>query len=151
MAFADYGMPEVAEDEPPDIDALSEYCLDDRLWVAVDSKDTPIGYLMADLVDGCAHIEQVSVSPDHAGHRIGQALIEALALWATARKLPALTLTTFAEVPWNAPYYEKIGFQPIPEDNQSPGIRQIRDRERRLGLDRWPRLCMRRDIGYGGD
>ena len=149
-AFADHGMPEVAEDEPPDIDTLSNYCLGGRLWVAVDSSDLPVGYLIAELVDGCAHIEQVSVHPHHAGQRIGEALIETLTRWAAARGLPALTLRTFKDVPWNAPYYERIGFLPVPEADESPGLRTIRNNERRLGLDRWPRQCMRRHITDAG-
>ena len=40
------------------------------------------------------------------------ALIEHVAGWARAHGSPALTLTTFTEVPWNAPYYERLGFRP---------------------------------------
>ncbi len=28
----------------------------------------------------------------------------------------------------------------------TPGLRAIRQREAEIGLDRWPRVCMRRDI-----
>jgi hypothetical protein len=68
--------------------------------------------------------------------------------WVTAAPdgHPALTLTTFTEVPWNAPYYERCGFRRLPEAELTPGLREIRRREAAHGLDRWPRTCMRRDL-----
>ncbi|EST37103.1 hypothetical protein N566_14850, partial [Streptomycetaceae bacterium MP113-05] len=60
--------------------------------------------------------------------------------------LPALTLTTFADVPWNAPYYERCGFRPLAVHQETPGLRRRRAHEAAAGLDRWPRLCMRRDL-----
>lgn len=59
---------------------------------------------------------------------------------------PALTLTTFAEVPWNAPYYRRCGFRVVGGNELTPGLRAIRAREDTHGLDRWPRVCMRRDL-----
>lgn len=94
-------------------------------------------------MDGALHIEQVSVHPGHARRGIGRALIEHLAAGTDA---PALTLTTFTEVPWNAPYYARCGFRPLAAGEVTPGLREIRRREAEHGLDRWPRLCMRREL-----
>lgn len=60
--------------------------------------------------------------------------------------LRGLTLTTFAEVPWNAPYYARCGFRVLDDSELSPGMRTIRDREIAHGLHRWPRVYMRRDL-----
>ena len=30
--------------------------------------------------------------------------------------LPCLTLTTFRDVPWNAPWYSRLGFEPAPDE-----------------------------------
>jgi hypothetical protein len=38
-------------------------------------------------------------------------LLDRAAADAAAKGLRALTLTTFAEVPWNAPYYARCGFR----------------------------------------
>jgi hypothetical protein len=59
------GLPEVADDEPASVETLARYAEDGRSWVAVDHMDLPIGYVLVDVVDGCAHIEQVSVLPNH--------------------------------------------------------------------------------------
>lgn len=145
-AFADIGMQTIAEDEPPSITELAGYSNDGRLWVATDSTDRPVAYALVDLIDDCAHIEQVSVDPEHAGQRLGQALIDAVSSWAATRKLKGLTLTTFAEVPWNAPYYHRLGFEILSETQLTPGLQSIRQGEREHGLDRWPRVCMKRSI-----
>ena len=144
--FAEYGMSSIADDDPISIDLLADYCRDERLWVCVDTMDHPIAYIIVDIVDECGHIEQVSVHPTQSGRRIGHALIETVAEWASHRKLQALTLTTFSEIPWNAPYYERLGFEIVPHAEQSPGLRRIRNLEREHGLDRWPRVCMKRKI-----
>jgi GNAT superfamily N-acetyltransferase len=146
LAFRDIGMAEIADDELPSLEELDEYRRAGRAWVAVDGADRPVAYLIADRVDGNLHVEQVSVDPAHAHQGIGRALIEHLAGLARAEGVRALTLTTFTDVPWNAPYYERCGFRRLAEDELTPGLRALREREAEHGLDRWPRTCMRRDL-----
>ncbi|MEU5161864.1 GNAT family N-acetyltransferase [Streptomyces sp. NPDC020875] len=144
--FRALGMAEIADDEPPAADLLERYRAGGRAWVAVGADDRPLAYLIHDTVDGAAHVEQVSVHPDAAGRRLGSALIDHLGGRAAADGLAALTLTTFAEVPWNAPYYTRIGFRVLAESEITEGLREIRRAEKEHGLDRWPRVCMRRDL-----
>ena len=114
-AFADVGLPEVAADDPGSVAWLARFADAGRAWVAVDADDRPVAYLLTTVLDGATHIEQVSVDPDHARHGIGAALIEHAAARAREEGHDALTLTTFRAVPWNAPYYERLGFA-ITED-----------------------------------
>ncbi|MFD9728647.1 GNAT family N-acetyltransferase [Streptomyces sp. NPDC059072] len=147
LCFRDIGMPEIADDEPLPLGELAGYLAAGLAWVAVDHEDAPpVAYLIADRVDGALHVEQVSVHPDHARRAIGRALLEHLADHALLERVPALTLTTFAAVPWNAPYYERCGFRRLDDDALTPGLREIRAREAEHGLDRWPRVCMRRTL-----
>jgi GNAT superfamily N-acetyltransferase len=145
-AFREVGMPEVADDEPFSEEELRRYQEDGRAWVAVDEADRPVAYLVAEPVDGNLHVEQVSVHPDHARRGIGRELLDHLAQVARAEGAPALTLTTFTEVPWNAPYYVRCGFHPMTDGMLGPQLRAIRAREAAQGLDRWPRICMRRPL-----
>jgi hypothetical protein len=55
-------------------------------------------------------------------------------------------LTTFAEVPWNAPYYLRCGFEIVPESLLTPGLHEIRRAEAAQGLVVWPRVCMSRAL-----
>jgi hypothetical protein len=58
--------------------------------------------------------------------------------------LKAVTLTTFANVPWNAPYYERCGFARMSADDLTPGLLKIRREEAEVGFAALPRVCMRR-------
>jgi ribosomal protein S18 acetylase RimI-like enzyme len=145
--FRDLGMAAVADDEPPSLDVLEEYRRAGRAWVAADGAERPVAYLVAEPVDGALHIEQISVHPDFAHRRIGRTLLSYADERAREEGLSGLTLTTFTAVPWNAPYYERLGFRVLEEAELTPGLRKIRAHEAGLGLDRWPRVCMRRDQG----
>lgn len=144
-AFRSLGMDSVADDEPLPTRHLGDYQQAGRAWVAEDAGQV-VGYLLLDLVAEAAHIEQVSVEPSHARRRIGSQLIEAAADWARHHGLRAMTLTSFALVPWNAPHYTRLGFVVLPDADQSPELREIRRVEAARGLDAWPRVAMRRQL-----
>ncbi|MCB5908172.1 GNAT family N-acetyltransferase [Streptomyces pinistramenti] len=139
--FRDLGMASVADDEPPSLAQFAASLAAGRLLVACEDGP-PLAFLMWEPVDGATHIEQVSVAPRSARRGIGRALIDRAERDGGAA---ALTLTTFLEVPWNAPYYARIGFRLLDEAELTPGLRAIRAQEAALGLDRWPRGCMRRE------
>ena len=143
--FRPLGMGLVADDDPPSPDDLRPFVDHGRAWVA-EHRGELAAYLLADVVDGAAHVEQVTVHPRHAHQRLGAALIEHLALWAQQHRLPALTLTTYRNVAWNGPYYLTLGFRWLDDHEITPDLRALRHHEIDRGLDRWPRGCMRRDL-----
>ena len=87
-----------------------------------------------------------SRSSHYAQRGLGAALLDHAATGAQRHGLAALTLTTFTDVPWNAPYYERLGFRHLCDIELTPGLRAVRAREAKRGLDAWPRTTMRRDI-----
>lgn len=144
--FRDVGMADIAADEPPSAASLAAYAAAGRSWVAEDPTHGIVGYLLVDVVDGNAHIEQVSVRPDQQGGGVGRALIDHAAAWAAGHELPALTLTTFEHVAWNAPLYQHLGFRVLAEDELGAELRALRDVEAAHGLDPATRVCMRRAV-----
>ncbi|MBT3152193.1 GNAT family N-acetyltransferase [Streptomyces sp. CHD11] len=150
--FRDIGMPDIADDEPPATRTLERHRRAGRCWVAAEGPDDrPVGYLIAEPVDSALHVEQVSVHPDAARRGLGRALLARAGRHAREEGLAALTLTTFADVPWNAPYYARLGFRTLAETELTPGLRAIRAEEAAHGLDRWPRVCMRAGIPLTGE
>jgi len=143
--FAEVGLADVAAQEPESIEGLTEYASDGRAWVVVE-QDVPVAYAVVDLVDGLAHLEQLSVRPDRGRHGLGAALLEHVCSWAAQQRIDAVTLTTFADVPWNAPFYAKHGFRVIGDAEIGPELRNLRAHEAALGLDPASRVCMRRDL-----
>ena len=144
-AFADHGMPEIAADDPGSPEELETYRAAGRAWVAAGGEG-PIAYLVAAEVDGCLHVEQVSVDPAHAGRGIGAALIDTVAGAARGDGRPALTLTTFRDIPWNAPYYARLGFAELPEAEWGPQLRALVARERTHIPGDHPRVAMIRRL-----
>jgi GNAT superfamily N-acetyltransferase len=147
--FAEVGMPEIAADDPLPVDDLDRFRRAGLAWVAVDGRDAPVAYLIAEPVDGGLHVEQVSVHPRCSRRGIGRALLERAATHAVGGGCSRLTLTTFEGVPWNAPYYRRCGFRVMDEDELTPGLRAIREREAAHGLDRWPRVVMVEELPAG--
>jgi GNAT superfamily N-acetyltransferase len=102
-----------------------------------------VGFVCIVLVDGHAHVDQVSVLPDHGRRGIGRALLEGAIGWAASSDHHELTLTTFRDVPFNAPFYRTLGFVEVTD--LAPGLAAIRAHELEVGLDRFgPRVAMRR-------
>ncbi|MFE0025627.1 GNAT family N-acetyltransferase [Amycolatopsis sp. NPDC059021] len=144
--FRELGMTAIAEDEPPSIEELAAFQRAGRAWVCTDEHDRPVAYVLAEVVDGFAHIEQVSVRPSHAHRGLGRSLIDVVDAWAAEQGLAGLTLTTYATVPWNAPYYQRLNFEIVADAELSDGLRTIRRHEAARGLDAWPRVAMRRAL-----
>ncbi|WP_225668819.1 GNAT family N-acetyltransferase [Arthrobacter sp. AET 35A] len=103
-----------------------------------------VGFARLEEVDSAAHLEQLAVLPQHSGQGIGRALVEASKAWARGRGYPMMSLSTFADVPFNAPFYATCGFEPVRE--LSPGLAGIRRHETEVGLDRIGRRVVMRAV-----
>ena len=120
--FRAAGMDHVADAPAPEPDAYRPALENGRLLVAVDERDAAIGFIRLEILDGDPHVEQVSVHPDHAGHGIGASLLAAADQLARARGHRRMTLTTFRDVPWNGPYYTRLGWSALREADLPPEL-----------------------------
>ena len=143
--FLDVGLPKVAADEPFSLDQLAEYLDAGRVWIAVEG-DSIAGYALVDVVDGAAHLEQLSVDPECGRRGHGAALLTHVVEWAYEHDHRAVTLTTFEHVPWNAPYYARHGFEVVDEREFGPELRRLLAVEAANGLDPDKRVVMRRRV-----
>lgn len=81
--------------------------------VVLVAGDPPVGLCRIDKVGEGAHLEQLSVHPDHGGKGIGRSLLRAGIEWAEAHGYDELTLATYRDVPWNGPFYASEGFSEV--------------------------------------
>lgn len=96
-----------------------------------------VGFTQVLEIDGHAHLEQLSVLPAYGRRGIGRRLLSAALSETGDRGYSRITLRTYAEVPWNAPFYASCGFlMSLPE---TPFLRQLVETESRLGLDAYGR------------
>lgn len=107
------------------------------LLLEENADSSPVGFVHVLDADGTAHLEQLSVLPEHGRRGHGRRLVEAALEEARRRGYSRMTLRTYAEIPWNAPFYASCGFkESIPE---SGFHRQLVETETELGLDRYGR------------
>jgi GNAT superfamily N-acetyltransferase len=137
----------LVDDEPLSLDFVVEQFQSGRVWVAVDGRDITIGYAIAQEVDQAAYLRQIDVHPAHGRRGIGRALVECVCVWARSQNYHRILLSTFFDIGWNAPFYAKLGFQILPEVEQSSGLQQIRLKEAEAGLPIDRRVIMYRDLG----
>lgn len=146
--FAAIGLERIAQGRPTDATEYRAAIAARRLWVVEQGEGGVVGLAIADRLDGEGYLAEISVHPDHAGHRLAARMIAAVEAWAAGQGCRRLYLTTFRAVPWNRPYYERLGFAMVEEAAVGPDLRAVRAKERARGVDgHGPRVCMVREIG----
>jgi GNAT superfamily N-acetyltransferase len=113
------------------------------LWIAEAAPGDLVGFALAERVDGGLHLEELDVLPAYGRRGIGARLVRAVCDWARAQEATAVTLCTFRDVPWNAPFYQRLGFRILAEDELTPGLAAKVLEEERRGLPRELRVVMR--------
>jgi len=118
----------------------------EHVWVVVDSDDQPVSFAIVHLHEAVAHLHELDVHPQHARQGLGRQLIETVADWARERGASALTFTTFQDIPWNGPYYTRLGFRTLTPEEISPALQRVRLEEEKNGLPKANRICMQLDL-----
>jgi GNAT superfamily N-acetyltransferase len=116
---------------------------DSRIWVALTGSRVPVGFALATLVNDEAHLDEVDVLPNYGQQGIGTELVNAVANWARSSGHSSLTLITFRHLPWNAPFYEKLGFVRLRTAELSVGLAELIEEEGKAGIDVSKRIGMR--------
>jgi GNAT superfamily N-acetyltransferase len=115
------------------------------LLVAVDDDGTVVGFSHVLDLDGHWHLEQIAVDPAHGRRGIGSALLEATHAELFRCGASEVTLRTYADVPWNAPFYAQHGYVEL--DPLPAHLRPLADTEEQMGLPRHGRrVAMVRDL-----
>ncbi|HEV2517449.1 MAG TPA: GNAT family N-acetyltransferase [Devosia sp.] len=80
------------------------------LWVADDGCGAPIAFLAARQFEDALYIAEVDVAFEFQRRRLGSALVEQAVQAAKSTGLAFVGLTTAVTPPWNAPAYQRMGF-----------------------------------------
>ena len=136
--------PESVLNETTNLDVLEQAQREGPLWVAL-ADDVPVGFAHVELIErGAAHLDEIDVHPDHSRRGLGRKLVLQVCEWAAGHGYESVTLTTFSDVPWNMPFYARLGFDVVPAEQMSTALRAVVDDETRRGLDSLRRVVMRR-------
>ena len=109
----------------------------------VEKNGVPVGFALATVVDGKAHLDEIDVLPNYGQRGIGTELVYAVASWARRNGYSSLSLITFKHLPWNAPFYEKLGFVHLRSAELSAGLARLIEEEGKAGIDVTKRVGMR--------
>ena len=115
-----------------------------HLWIA-EHQDELIAFLLAEVLQGHAFIKEVDVCCHKAGLGIGKQLIAHAGSY-FSHGYPDLYLTTFLDVPWNAPYYTRLGFEALQDTELPAPLREVLRTEVASGLNQMPRIVMRKQL-----
>lgn len=138
--------PHAAEMPPLDVDTLEAAHAAAGVWVVV-AGDALVGFVAVEPMGADRFVLELDVHPGHAGHGLGARLLEAAATDARNAGATRLLLRTFVDVPWNAPYYARLGFVALAEHETPPEVCARVVHERAVGLDPARRLTMARVLG----
>lgn len=129
------------------VEELEAARVEGRLWTAVTRSGEPVGFAIAMREADAGFLREINVHPAHQQKGIGRQLIAQVIAWARANQLPCVALTTFESVPWNAPFYSRLGFRRLTSRELSRELIERLEAERQQGLRQ--RVAMQCDIHRG--
>ena len=106
------------------------------------SGDRLVGFLSTEPHGRELSIREFSIHPDAQRRGLGSVLLRACAIDAHNSGFRAITLTTFTDVPWNAPFYARHGFETVLDLDAHPRLKADIAQEVDHGLPREQRCAM---------
>lgn len=138
----DHAPPSVLDETTAESDFRAAQ-VEGRLWVAL-LGDAPVGFALVEMLAGdLPHLEEIDVDPRHGQRGLGAALMRTVCQWVVRCGYSEITLTTFRSVPWNMPFYARLGFEAVSLDALRPELVAVVRDETARGLDPTHRVVMR--------
>jgi len=128
-----------------DPDKLRELTAKQQVWVVCLDNKT-VGFAICSIFGNRVFLEEIDVMMAHGRRGLATRLIRTACSWAKEKGLVAMDLATFEEVPWNAPFYKKLGFEILPRHQWTPEIIEQWQHEEKSGLPMDKRVVMRLDF-----
>jgi ribosomal protein S18 acetylase RimI-like enzyme len=111
-----------------------EQSVNEELLFVVEVERQVVGFAACSRSGDRLHLDEVSVHPEHGRRGYGRALVERVIDEARKRGLTGVSLTTFADIPWNGPFYASMGFSAVPEAALDETLLDALTHERNLGM-----------------
>lgn len=92
-----------------------------HVWLAERGREL-LGFALAYPLGEFLFLAQLSVIPEAQENGVGSRLLQAVVDEAGEQDKAGVALTTFADVPWNAPFYEKRGFKVLQRSQMPPDL-----------------------------
>ena len=106
------------------------------------SADEVIGFAATQRYGRELHLHELSVAMKFQRQQVGATLLNALKIDARNSGIRAITLHTYRDLPWNAPFYARRGFEIIKNLDSHPKLAAGQDAAAAFGLPRDRRCAM---------
>jgi GNAT superfamily N-acetyltransferase len=117
-----------------------------HLWVAVSPDGDALGFGVVEPCGPRLHLQELDVLPEHSGRGIGTAIVSEIERWAAGHQFTELTLTTYRDVPWNGPFYIRLGFVLVADANLDAELSSRLEAEAAGGMGTMPRVALRKQV-----
>lgn len=104
------------------------------LLLVASHEATLVGFVACKYTANGMHMYALAVHPEHMRKGFGTQLVRSVVANAQARSCKSISITTFEDICFNAPYYEKLGFRTLADDELSVMLKTILTAERSAGL-----------------
>ncbi len=113
---------------------LLEKSLSNELLFVAEISNEVVGFCTSTEIAPYLHLDELSVHPDFGQRGIGRALTIRVLEESSLRRLVGVTLTTFSDFRWNAPFYRKLGFVELSPTHLPRHVQAILEQEQAEGL-----------------
>jgi GNAT superfamily N-acetyltransferase len=134
----------VAEGDNLSPERYGEIIGDGWSWVAEGEHGELLAFIAATRGGHDLHIWEFDVRLDCQRRGIGRRLLQRFLAEAAAAGISAVTLTTFRDVPWNGPFYQSMGFEPLVPEKLDARLAVLLAEEVQKGLPAARRCAMRK-------
>jgi len=134
--------------EPIPEDRLRRGFGEGLVWVAVDDREELVGFALCSDRGEDLYLDQLSVLPRHGRRGIGSRLVRRCLQEAEARAFLRVSLSTFRKIPWNGPFYRRLGFREVPSWRLQDWQEEIRELQKHT-MDVRLRCFMQRRVRRG--
>ncbi|QIX97959.1 GNAT family N-acetyltransferase [Cedecea sp. FDAARGOS_727] len=116
-------------------------------WLVAGSEGPIMGFCYCQMQQDSLYLAEISTHPDFQRAGVGTALLEAVFEHARRLNVKEVTLTTYRDVPWNAPWYRRHGFERVETHELSAELAECLRHQQEEGLMVLPRCAMRYLLG----
>lgn len=79
-------------------------------WLVEDASERVLGFCYAQQLADSLYLAEISAHPAAQGMGVGHMLVTHIRKIAAKHGLAGVTLTTYTDIPWNGPWYQRQGF-----------------------------------------
>ena len=147
--FRGWDVPAVVFEQATPTSVLEAAQASGHLWVALSEADDCVGFGLVEPSGERLHLQELDVLPEHSGRGLGRALVSRIERWAVESGFAEITLTTYRDVPWNAPFYACLGFEIVERADLDSDLSARLAAEAERGMSSMPRVALRKPMGRG--